>query len=54
VPGGVAAPVETVSAVVPDVVTVEGAKVPVAPEGSPVTLKVTVPVNPLAAVTVAE
>jgi hypothetical protein len=36
----------------PDVVTVAGLKLAVAPEGRPLALKLTVPVNPVTGVTV--
>jgi len=45
--------VDTLSVVWPDPLTDVGLKVPVAPAGSPVTLKATVPVKPVAGVTVA-
>jgi hypothetical protein len=53
VPRGVAAVVDTLIVVDPDVVTVVGLNAAVAPEGRPVTLKATVPVNPFTGVTVA-
>jgi hypothetical protein len=53
VPGGVAAVVDTLIVVDPDVVTVGGLNVAVAPEGRPVTLNATVPVNPFTGATVA-
>jgi hypothetical protein len=43
---GDALPVDTVIVVDPDVVTVVGLKVAVAPDGRPPALKLTVPVNP--------
>ena len=52
-PGGVAGVVDTFSVDDPEVVTDAGVNTPVAPEGRPVTLKATVPVNPFAGVTVA-
>ena len=52
-PGGVAALVETLSVVEPDAVTDPGLKEAVAPEGRPLTLKVTLPLNPVAPATVA-
>jgi hypothetical protein len=45
--------VVTLRVELPEVVTEVGLKVPAAPEGSPVTLKVTVPVKPFTGVTVA-
>jgi Na+/pantothenate symporter len=45
--GGVEAIVEMLSVLEPEVVKLEGLNNPVAPEGSPVTLKLTVPLNPL-------
>ena len=51
-PAGVAVLVVTVIVEDPDVVTDDGLKLAVAPEGSPLTLKVTVPVNPPDGVTV--
>ena len=53
VPAGVVPLVATLSVVEPDVVTDVGLKNAVAPAGNPVTLKFTVPVNPLPGVTVA-
>ena len=53
VPAGVDAEVDTVTAVDPDVTTDGGLKEGVAPDGSPVMLKVTVPVKPDKGVTVA-
>lgn len=52
-PVGVVAAVVTVKVEDPEVVTDVGLKVPVAPAGNPVTLKLTVPVNPPEGVTVA-
>ena len=52
-PGGVAAVVATVRDVDPDPVTLVGPNVAVAPEGRPLTAKVTVPLNPDSAPTVA-
>ena len=52
-PGGVVALVATLSVVDPDVVTEAGLNVAVAPDGRPVTLNATVPVNPFTGVTVA-
>ena len=45
--------VDTVSVVCPEVVTDVGLNDPVAPAGRPITLKLTVPVNPPLGVTVA-
>jgi hypothetical protein len=53
VPVGVFLPVFTVNVELPLPVIVVGLKVPVAPAGRPLTPSVTVPVNPLIAVTVA-
>ena len=53
VPTGVEALVETLSVVGPDVLTDAGLNEAVAPDGSPLTLKVTVPLNPVPGVTVA-
>ena len=47
-----ALPVTTVIVVEPDVLTVVGLNVAVEPEGRPLTLKPTVPVNPFPGVTV--
>jgi hypothetical protein len=52
VPTGVDAVVAIVIVVEPEVVTVVGLKLAVAPVGSPLTLKLTVPVKPLDGVTV--
>jgi hypothetical protein len=52
VPAGVVAKVLTVSVEDPEVVTVVGLNVPVAPVGSPLTENVTTPVNPPRAATV--
>ncbi len=52
-PGGVAALVETVSVVEPDPVTDPGLNEAVAPEGRPLTLKLTMPLNPVPPATVA-
>ncbi len=46
--------VVTASDEVPEPVTDEGVKLPVAPVGKPLTLKFTVPVNPLIALIVTE
>jgi hypothetical protein len=51
VPSGVSVEVLTVSFAVPDVVEA-GEKAHVAPAGNPVHARVTIPVNPLAALTV--
>jgi hypothetical protein len=48
----VALPVETVSVLLPAPATEAGLKLPLAPEGSPLTLNVTVPVKPFCAATV--
>ena len=53
VPAGVEADVDTVTAVDPDATTDGGLNEADAPDGSPVTLKVTVPVKPDPGVTVA-
>ena len=53
VPAGVEPVVVTLSVVVPDVGTDAGLKDAVAPDGRPLTVKSTVPVNPVPAVTVA-
>jgi hypothetical protein len=45
-------PAVTVIVVVPDPVTEVGLKLPLAPPGNPVTLKITAPVNPSNGVTV--
>jgi hypothetical protein len=52
-PGGVAAVVETFIVELPDPATDAGVNVAPAPDGSPFTLKATVPVNPACAATVA-
>jgi hypothetical protein len=52
-PGGVAAVVETLSVVEPDAVTDPGLNEAVAPEGRPLTLKSTMPLNPVPPATVA-
>jgi hypothetical protein len=52
-PVGVEAVVATVKVELPDVATVAGLKDAVAPTGNPLTLRVTVPVNPPDGVTVA-
>jgi hypothetical protein len=52
VPTAVEEFVTTLNVVEPEVFRVEGLNVPVAPVGSPLTLKPTVPVNPLAGVSV--
>ena len=52
-PVGVAAPDVTVIVEDPDVVTDAGLKVAMAPDGSPLTLNVTVPENPVDGVAVA-
>jgi len=54
VPCGVVPLVDTLSVVEPDAVTVAGLNDAVAPGGRPVALKLTVPLNPAIAVTVAE
>jgi len=48
-----AAPVDTLSVVDPEVVTDAGLNEAVAPDGRPVTVKLTTPVNPVPVVTVA-
>ena len=53
VPVGVVLMVVTVMVEEPDVVTDAGLKLALAPDGSPLALKVTVPVKPPAGVTVA-
>jgi hypothetical protein len=53
VPGGGVPLVATLSVVEPDVVSDVGAKDAVAPAGKPVTLKFTVPVNPVPGLSVA-
>jgi hypothetical protein len=52
VPTGVDALVGMLNVVVPEVFKVEGLNVPVEPVGSPLTLKLTVPVNPFSGVSV--
>jgi len=52
VPPGVDALVVMLNVVEPEVFKVEGLNVPVEPVGSPLTLKVTVPVNPFSGVSV--
>jgi hypothetical protein len=52
-PGGVAVPVDTCIVVVPGPAIDAGVNVADAPDGKPVTLKVTVPVNPFCVATVA-
>ena len=52
-PSGVLPKVETAKPEVPDEVIVAGEKTAVAPVGNPVTLKDTVPVNPVVGVMVA-
>jgi len=52
VPAGAEKLVATLSVVEPEVFKVEGLNDPVAPVGSPLTLKLTVPVNPLPGVSV--
>jgi hypothetical protein len=49
---GDALPVTTDIVVDPDVFTAVGLKVAIAPEGRPLALKLTVPVNPVTGVTV--
>jgi hypothetical protein len=51
-PAGVEALVGTLSVVEPEVVKLEGLNDALAPAGSPVTLKLTVPLNPLPGVSV--
>ncbi len=53
VPAGVLVAVVTVSVDEPDPVTDVGLKAPVAPEGSPLTVNATLPLNPLSAEMVA-
>ena len=53
VPVGVVAEVVTLIVLLPDPATEVGANVAAAPAGSPLALKVTVPVNPFVGVTVA-
>ena len=54
VPGGVVRLAVTVIAVVPDPVSVGGAKLAAAPVGRPLTVKAIVPENPFAGVAVTE
>jgi hypothetical protein len=54
VPAGVLLAVEIASDEVPEPVTDVGVKLPVAPVGNPLTLKLTIPVNPLIAPIVTE
>jgi hypothetical protein len=49
VPIGIVVAVETVSVELPEPVTDVGLKIPVAPVGSPLTLRLTMPVKPLSA-----
>ncbi len=51
-PVGVFVPVDTVKVDAPEPVTEDGLKLPCAREGSPLTLKLTVPLNPFRALTV--